>query len=137
MTNRDGKFKREFKIEKSDEDRQIVFGWANVPVSKAGDLTVDSHDDIIDPSDLETACYAFNLTFRDMGENHEGGVVAKMVESFFVTPEKLQKMGLPGDALPSGWWCGFYIDDAAVFAKVKSGEYEMLSIQGYAERVAA
>jgi hypothetical protein len=129
------RFSKQFKVSKSDEERQIVFGWANVPVSKSGDLTVDAHDDVIDPLDLESAAYAFMLSFGDMGVNHQGEPIAKCVESFFVTKEKLMKMGLPEDSMPEGWWVGFFISDADVFQKVKDGQLEMMSIQGSAERV--
>jgi hypothetical protein len=44
-------------------------------------------------------------------------------------------MGLAKDALPVGLWVGFKIDDADVWAKVKSGEYPMFSIQGKAKRI--
>jgi hypothetical protein len=123
-------------IAKFDEDRHLVFGWANVAIRKDGTRITDHHGDQIDPADLEDAAYVFNLQFRETGVMHTGKAVGRLVESFFVTPEKLAKMALPPDALPQGWWVGFYIEDDDVFAKVKSGAFSMFSIQGRAVREA-
>jgi hypothetical protein len=117
------------------EDQRLVFGWANVSASVDGQLVVDSHSDTIAPATLEKAAYEYVLNFRDTGQMHAGGSVGRLVESFMVTPDKLAAMGLAKDALPVGLWVGFKIDDADVWAKVKSGEYPMFSIQGKAKRI--
>lgn len=122
-------------IAKADPDQNLVFGWAYVSVDKSGDQVIDHSDEIIDPQDLETAAYLFNLRFRDTGEMHKGDAIGQLVESLAVTPDKLTAMGLQKDALPIGWWLGFYIEDDAVFEKIKSGKYSMFSIQGTATRV--
>lgn len=122
------------KVAKIDNDQNLVFGWAYVSIDKDGDQILDHSQEIVDPEDLEMAAYIFNLKFRDMGEMHEGDAVGKLVESVAITPDKLEAMGLEKDALPQGWWVGFYIPDDAVFEKVKSGEYDMFSIQGQAVR---
>jgi hypothetical protein len=51
------------------------------------------------------------------------------------TKEKMQAMGIPDGTIPEGMWVGFYIPDDEVYAKVKSGEYRMFSIEGYGRRV--
>jgi hypothetical protein len=102
-----------------------------------GDLVVDSYQDVIEPSDLEDAAYDFVLKFRDLNERHTGPVQGHLIESLVVTPEKLEKMGLASDTLPVGWWVGFWVPDAGVFAKIESGEYTMFSIEGHANRVPA
>jgi len=123
-------------ITKNDPERQFVFGWANVAMND-GQLVVDSHNDTIELTELENAAYEFALHFNDaaVGEMHEGGALGKLIESFVVTPEKLEKMGLAKDALPLGWWIGLHVEDTEVFEKVKNGEYLALSIQGMAQRV--
>ena len=126
----------EFPISKVDEDQNLVFGWANVTMSSGGSVITDLQDDQIDIETLETAAYAFNLQFRATGVNHSGEAVGKMIESFVVTPQKLEKMGLPEDALPFGWWFGVYIEDDEVFKSVKEGDLAMFSIQGRAIREA-
>lgn len=125
---------KRFEISKFDDSEQIVFGWANVAIRKNGEQIQDWQDDVVDVEELEKAAYAFNLEYRDTGEMHRGSSVGKMVESFMVTPEKLEKMGLEPDALPLGWWVGFKIADAQIFEKIKKGEYQMFSIQGSAKR---
>jgi hypothetical protein len=125
----------EMEIQKVDEDRQLVFGWANVAIRKDGQEVVDSQGDSIGPEDLEDAAYLFNLSFRKSGEMHRGDSKGDLVESFVVTPAKLKALGLDGDALPLGWWVGFKVHDKDVFAKVKAGDYRMFSIQGKAKRI--
>ncbi|MFA7018528.1 MAG: ChaB family protein [Sphaerochaetaceae bacterium] len=132
---KDDKWVKKFTpIAKVDEDHNLVFGWAYVSVRKSGDAVIDHSQEMIDPDELEEAAYLFNLEFRKSGVMHQGGTVGRLIESFVVTPDKLEKMELPPNALPMGWWVGFYIEDDEIFNKVKSGEYEMFSIQGKAER---
>lgn len=121
-------------ITKIDESQRLVFGWANVSVGKDGQTITDSQDDQIDIEDLETAAYEFNLSFRGAGMNHRGEAIGQVIESFVVTPEKLEKMGLEPDAIPLGWWFGAFIEDDRVFQKVMDGELNMFSIQGTAIR---
>ena len=121
-------------ITKTDEQRNLVFGWAYTSVTKDGEQVIDHSGEMIDPVDLEDAAYLFNIAFRKTGEMHEGDALGELVESFVSTEEKQKMMGLPSGTLPQGWWVGFYIDDDQVFEKVKSGEYQMFSIQGRASR---
>jgi hypothetical protein len=126
--------KKDVPVAKYDDDRQMVFGWANVCITCKGEQLVDHHDEIIDPEDLESAAYDFNLSFRETGEDHEGEAKGRLIESFFVTPEKLEKMGLAKNALPQAWWVGFKIDDPKAWERVKKGHHRMFSIQGVARR---
>jgi hypothetical protein len=121
-------------ILKFDEAKQLVFGWANVSITKEGVQIIDTQKDMIDPEELELAAYAFTLQYRETGEMHVGEAKGHLVESFAVTKEKLAKMGLPEDSLPQGWWVGFYIEDPEVYEKVRSGVYKMFSVQGKAVR---
>lgn len=122
------------QILKIDTAAHLVFGWASVAVRKDGEQIVDWQQDMIDPEDLEAAAYDFVLHFRELNVDHAGETQGHLVESFMVTPDKLEKMGLAPDALPQGLWLGFHIPDAGVFAKVASGEYRMFSIEGMARR---
>lgn len=121
-------------IAKVDSDRRLVFGWASVAIRTDGSIVKDGEGDVIAPHDLEDALYNFNLYFRDMNERHRGMAKGRLVESFAVTPEKLEKMGLAPDALPVGAWVGFRVDDDAAWEKVKDGTYQMFSIEGTADR---
>jgi hypothetical protein len=112
----------QFDVAKLDAEQQLVFGWANVAADADGALLV------------ERAAYAFVLQFGETGEQHQGGAVGRVVESFFVTDEKLAAMGLTGaDGAPkAGWWVGFKVTPET-FAKVKAGAFTMFSIQGDAD----
>lgn len=111
----------------------LVFGFASVSVTSEG-AVVDSQGDVIEPQTLERAAYDYVLRSRDGGVMHEKMGVARLVESFVVTPEKLKKLGLAEDALPQGWWIGMKVDDPAVWKRVKSGELQSFSIGGKARR---
>jgi hypothetical protein len=122
------------KVVKVDAERQYVFGWASVAIAKDGSQVEDLQGDLIDLDDLEEAAYQFALQYRESGVMHKGESVGNLIESFMVTPAKLEAMGLPPDSLPQGLWVGFHVPDAEVFAKVRSGDYAMFSIQGDAVR---
>ena len=127
----------ESQIAKVDDDRRLVFGWASVAVTKNGETVIDHEGDMIDPRDLEDAAYSFVLKFGEANVNHTGPVVGRVVESFVSTPDKLAALGLPGDALPVGWWAGWYIESEEAWAGVKSGEFKSFSIEGIGVREAA
>ena len=128
-----------FQILKTDDDKRLVFGWANAAVRTDGEQIVDLQQDMIDPDDLESAVYEYVLDFRDGGEEHDPArrQIARLVESCVFTPDKLKAMGLDSDAVPLGWWIGFYVDDDDAWEKIKDGTYRMFSIEGQGSRVPA
>lgn len=121
-----------FQIAKTVPAKQQVFGWASVAALASGETVVDSHEHVIPPDELESAVYEFNMFYRDLDEKHTEAVQGTLIESFMVTPDKLEIMGLAKDALPTGWWVGFWIADPNLFQKVVNGEYSMFSIAGVA-----
>lgn len=123
-----------FKIAKSDDDKRLAFGWANVSVNAAGEQLVDYHEDMIDIEELEQAAYKFVEFYREGGEMHERGGCAVLIESMVFTKEKQAALGLPEGTVPEGWWIGFHVTDDDVWAKVKDGTYPMFSIEGEAIR---
>jgi hypothetical protein len=123
-----------FKIAKSDDERQFIFGWASVAKRADGETVVDWQDDIIEIGELEGAAYDYVLKSRDGGEMHRRGGVAKLIESVVITKEKQAALGVPDGVLPEGWWVGFHVTDNDVWKKVKDGTYMMFSIQGSAIR---
>lgn len=123
-----------FKIAKSDDDKRLAFGWANVSVDAAGEQLVDYHEDMIDIEELEQAAYKFVEFYREGGEMHERGGCAVLIESMVFTKEKQAALGLPEGTVPEGWWIGFHVTDDDVWAKVKDGTYPMFSIEGEAIR---
>ncbi|MDO4305997.1 MAG: XkdF-like putative serine protease domain-containing protein [Eubacteriales bacterium] len=127
--------KGRFRITKSDDDKMLAFGWANVSIRSNGEIVEDWQEDIVEPEELENAAYNFVELYREGGEMHERGGAAVLVESVVFTKEKLQAMGIPEETLPVGWWIGFKVTDPDVWEKVKDGTYPMFSIEGEAERV--
>lgn len=124
-------------IVKVDNEQQLVFGWAYQAVKKDGTQITDHSGDEVTPEllgDFEEAVYDYVLESREGGEMHVVKGVSTLVESFLVTPEKLEKMGAAADSLPLGWWVGFKVKDAEVWKRVKSGELTMFSIGGAGER---
>ena len=65
--------KGRFKVQKVDEDKRLVFGWANVSVDVGGNEVVDLQEDMIDPETLEAAAYKFAELYRDGGDRSHGG----------------------------------------------------------------
>ena len=131
----DNVIKGKFKIMKSDDDKMLAFGWANVSMRIDGELIEDWQGDIIEPEELEAAAYEYVRLYGDGGEMHERGGVAVLIESVVFMEEKMQVMGIPAGTLPIGWWIGFKVTDEDVWQKVKDGTYPMFSIEGEAERV--
>ena len=124
-------FNPDLNVTELDVDKNLVFGWASISIQKDGTQLSDLQGHSIDIDDLEQAAYNFTIDYRKTGEMHGGEALGDMVESFVVTPDKLEQMGLAPDALPLGWWVGFKVPPT-VFAKVKTGKYRMFSIQGKA-----
>lgn len=119
---------------KSDDDRRLVFGWANVAVRVDGEQIVDWQQDMIDIAELEKAAYGYVAEFGTAGEMHRRGGVGRVIESIVFMKEKAAALGIPPDIMPEGWWIGFQITDDVVWEKIKNGEYSMFSIEGTAVR---
>ena len=63
--------KGRFNIHKSDDDKMLAFGWANVAITSDGEQVKDLQEDIVDPDVLENAAYNFVEFYREGGEMHE------------------------------------------------------------------
>lgn len=122
------------EIAKVDADKRQVFGWCSLSEID-GEPVVDLQGDYAPIEEIEKSAYEYVVSSRKGGDMHardgdQPRHVANLVESFVVTPEKLEQMGLPSDSLPLGWWVGFKVDDDETWAKVKSGERTGFSIHG-------
>lgn len=137
IEKRNNVIKGHFRIAKSDDEKMLAFGWANVSMRVGGELIEDWQGDIIEPEELEAAAYEYVRLYGDGGEMHERGGVAVLIESVVFTEDKMAVMGIPVGTLPVGWWIGFKVTDKDVWEKIKNGTYSMLSIEGEAERVQA
>ncbi len=97
---------------------------------------VDLEGDRVALSELERAAYEFTLSSGLADIDHDEVTHGRLVESFVVTEEKLEAMGVPEDAraqVSKGWWLGFHVDDATM-DRVESGELSMFSVGGTAKR---
>lgn len=132
-------------ISKIDPERRQVFGWASVSRIN-GEEVVDLQGDVVPIDEIEKSAYQYVLESRKGGDMHKRVSkfsgdqplhTADMIESFVVTPEKLEKMGLAADALPHGWWVGYKVNDDKQWEMVKSGERAGFSIHGSGTRTPA
>lgn len=124
----------EGEFSKMDTDKRQVFGWASV-VEVGGEPVHDLQGDVVTGDEIEKAAYAYVQKSRKGGDNHrrageEPFHASDMIESFLVTPEKIEKMGLPPHALPTGWWVGFQVNDDELWSEVKKGNRSQFSIHG-------
>jgi hypothetical protein len=127
----------EGEFSKVDSDKRQVFGWASI-VRKDGQDVVDLQGDYISIDEIEKSAYDYVIKSRKGGNQHlrDGEAplhVSDMIESFIVTPEKVEKMGLPEDT-PLGWWVGYQINDEDTWQQVKSGKRTGFSIHGRGKR---
>lgn len=126
------------EISKVDGDKRQVFGWCSLSEVN-GEPVVDLQGDYVPIDAIESSAYKYVLTSRKGGDMHErdGEVplhTSDLIESFVVTPDKLEKMGLPGDSLPLGWWVGFKVNDDKQWDMVKKNERTGFSIHGKGSR---
>lgn len=126
------------EFSKVDDEKRQVFGYASV-VEVDGEPVVDRQGDYISIDEVEKSAYDYVQKSRKGGDMHrrngsEPHHVSDMIESFVITKEKIEKMGLPAET-PLGWWVGFKVNDDATWDKVKSGERTGFSIHGRGSRV--
>ena len=124
-----------FNITKTNNDRQIAFGFAMFSRTADGKEVVDLQGDSITPEELETLAYEYVKNGRDVGQLHETSGEGCVVESMVFTEDKLSIIGIPPKTVPIAWWVGLYIADPSVWALVKNGTYKAFSIEGTAERI--
>lgn len=126
------------EISKVNEDKRQVFGWASV-ITKNGEAVVDLQNDFMAMETIEKAAYDYVKSSRKGGDMHrrngaEPHHVSDMIESFVVTDEKKEKLGLPED-FPTGWLVGFQVNDEETWKLVKDGKRTQFSIHGSGQRV--
>jgi hypothetical protein len=126
------------EFSKIDSDKRQVFGYASV-VEINGEPVIDRQGDYMSPDELEKAAYDYVVKSRKGGHQHKRDGenpfhASNMIESFVITPEKIEKMGLPEDT-PVGWWVGYKVDDEETWQKVKKREVTGFSIHGKGKRV--
>lgn len=127
------------EIAKMDSSKRQVFGFAMV-THIDGEPVVDRQGDYTPLEEIEKAAYTYVIESRKGGDMHtrDGDKplhTSDLVESFVITPEKLQQMGLEENALPHGWWVGFKVNDDKQWLDVVEKRRTGFSIHGSGRRV--
>ena len=86
--SRDNVIKGKFKIMKSDDDKMLAFGWANVSMRVDGEVIEDWQGDIIEPEELEAAAYEYVRLYGDGGEMHGGAALPYSLKVLFLRKRK-------------------------------------------------
>lgn len=127
-------------IEKIDEERGQVFGWAYT-FSKDGEPVVDHSGDVIDNIEsidaFTKAFHSYVLEHRTGDLDHESFGVSRLIEAFVLTKDKAEAMGI--EANREGAWVGYEIDRSTedgqrAWEMVKSGDRPAFSIVGQGRR---
>jgi hypothetical protein len=137
------------EFSKRDDEKRQVFGWANVSEID-GQPVLDRQGDFVPVDEMEKSAYDYVINSRKGGDMHkrvkkglttnfgdEPLHTSDLIESMIVTPEKLQKMGVPAEvskSVPVGWWVGFQVNDEEQWQMVKNGERTGFSIHGRGKR---
>jgi Holliday junction DNA helicase RuvB len=124
-------FETSVSIAKSDNRKNLVFGWANVTLNEDGTELFDHQGHAIGLDTLEDAAYNFAVKYRKTGDMHKGDGYGDLVESVVVTKDKVDAGVFPEEHLGK-WWIGFKVPDED-WDRVQSGERSMFSIQGRAQ----
>lgn len=122
-------FSKRVEIEKSDDEQQMVWGWAYVCKGDDGLQVVDHGGDVVDMGEIQKAAEDFMLSSRVGSVMHkdQAGFVS---QSIVVTDELAKELGFT--AQKRGWLIGFKVTDADTWEGVKSGKFRAFSIGGTA-----
>ncbi len=111
---------------KEDIDKQLVFGIVMEPDS------IDSQGDFSTEEEIEKAAHGFLRKSRIVGDSHKLKAKAEVVESHIVR----EASTVEGQEVKKGSWIMVVkIHDPALWAGVKSGDFNGFSIGGKATRV--
>ena len=135
--NEDVEWSGEFS--KVDTEKRQVFGWCSLNKVN-GEEIIDRQGDYIPLDEIEKSAYDYVIHSRKGGDMHKRDgeqplQTSDLIESFVVTPEKLEQLGLEQDAVPHGWWVGFKVNDDDQWEAVKKGDRRHFSIHGKGKRV--
>lgn len=132
------KYEFDGEVRKSDTEKRQVFGWCSLSKVDGVDV-VDRQGDYVPIDEMEKSAYHYVVNSRKGSDMHQrvGDQplhTSDLIESFVVTPEKLEAMGLEPDAVPHGWWVGFKVNDEQQWENVKKGDRVHFSIHGKGRR---
>src|SRR4051812_46788182 len=116
---------------KMDEDKHLVWGWANVS-TMFGDTVVDKQNDTIDMDELQKAAHAF-MSDRTSGQMHkyigkDPHKIGEIVESMIFDNDLQKALGI--NLGREGWLIGVKVADEDTWQRIKKGELKAFSIGG-------
>ena len=125
------------EVSKMDTEKKQVFGWASI-IEMNGEPVIDLQGDVMTIETIEKAAYDYVHGSRKGGRQHtrngeEPLHVSDMIESFVLTQDKKEKMGIP-DSVPTGWWVGFQVNDEDTWRQYKDGKLKDFSLHGTGTR---
>jgi hypothetical protein len=127
----EGAFERVIKIERTDPEQRIVWGWAYV-CEEGGEQVVDHSGEFVDdPLEIQKAAHRFVLDSCEGGMLHEGAA-GYIVDSMFFSKDLQQALGI--DLGKVGWFIGMHVTDDEAWAGVRAGKYGCFSIAGRSQK---
>ena len=114
-----------------NEDLRVVYGWASV-ITEKGEQVIDLQDDKIAELTLVKAAHDYVTAARVAKLEHDGVAIGEIVESVVFTDDLQKALGI--DLGRQGWFIGMKINDDAIWAAAKRGEFAAFSIGGFAAR---
>lgn len=117
---------RVFQLEKMDEERQVAYGIVYAPEM------VDAQNDFADRFEIEKAAYRFMKAKRQdqVDQNHD----FEPIKGAYIAESWLVKGGDPWFPMEGAWAVGIKVEDPTVWAALKNGELQGLSMAGGAVR---
>jgi len=110
----------------ADDEKRLVYGLAMEPDE------VDTHGEFTTREDIETAAHGF-MDSRMVGVQHREEAPAKIVESYIAQRD----LTIGGQGVKEGSWIVVLrIEDDALWTRVKAGDFQGVSIGGWAVREA-
>ena len=129
------------KILKLNDEKQIIYGWANVN-TQDGTLVIDSQGDRISDEELTKAAHDFMEDSRKGGFMHLPGIqTGNVVESVVLTKNLQDALGIvckdkDGRQI-TGWFIGYHVINKKLWEHVKAGDFREFSIGGEGVRANA
>ena len=126
-----GEIEKVLRVVEKREELRYVLGIVLEPD------VVDAQRDTYTAETIRRAAWRFMEEFQRIGDMHRGVIEgARIVDNVIVPREAGAGWSVNGETLkPGTWLMGLHVVDDALWAKVKSGEREGLSMGGSARRI--
>lgn len=120
----ENKFECQIGIAKRDDEQQLITGIVMEPD------TLDTQNEFVGKAEIQRAAHAFLEKSRVIGLQHSKQGPVTVVESYISSGETMGEQAI----VKGSWVMTVKVNDAELWAGVKSGEYTGFSIGGYAAK---